>query len=166
MRFSLIPLTLLVLPMLEIAAFVMVGSQIGVLATLGLVVAMSILGIMLMRIQGFGVLTRVRQTMESGGAPGRDLVHGFMILFAGILLVIPGFITDAIGLLLFIPAVRDFGWRFLKDRVAVTTVNASGAAYSRYRTRKDGVVDLDADDYHDVSPDAPRSPSDPRLPPR
>lgn len=147
MRLSLIPLLLLVMPLAEIAAFIFVGSRIGVLATLALIVLTAIAGTILLRVQGFGVLQRIRQTVDRGGVPGRDLVHGVMILIAGILLLVPGFVTDTIGFLLFIPAVRDFGWRFVKDRIVVVSNIRTGGGF---RSR-DGVVDLDEEDYRDMS---------------
>ena len=116
---SFFPIFILALPLLEIAGFIIVGRQIGVLPTLGLVVLSSIAGALLLRIQGFGVMTRIRNEVEAGRDPGRELAHGAMILLAGMLLLIPGFVTDIIGLLLFIPPVRDLAWRFLKRRIIV-----------------------------------------------
>jgi len=167
-RFPLIPIIILGMPLVEIATFIAVGSQIGVLATLGLIFASAFLGIILVRVQGFSTIQRIRAELDRGGSPGRDLVHGLMIVVAGLLLIIPGFVSDAIGLLLFLPPVRDFGWRFLRDRIRVTTVQ-TGAAWQTRRRARDGVVDLDAGDYRDLSEDGEpqtRSPSDPRLPPR
>ena len=66
MRFPFIPLFLLALPFLEIAGFVIVGSQIGVLYTLALVVASGILGAVLLRIQGFGIMARIRSELDAG----------------------------------------------------------------------------------------------------
>jgi UPF0716 protein FxsA len=162
-RFPVIPILILAMPVVEIAVLIAVGGEIGVLATLGLLFASAVLGVILVRIQGFNTIQRIRTELDRGGSPGRDLVHGMMILVAGILLIIPGFVSDAIGLLLFLPPVRDLGWRLLKSRIRVATVQ-TGTAYRRTR---DGVVDLDEDDYHDLDSDPQRrSPSDPRLPPR
>ena len=147
--FSLIPFLLLAIPLCEIAVFVLVGSQIGVFPTLGLVVVTAIAGSIMLRIQGFGVLTRIRETMDQGGIPGRDLVHGLMIMVAGILLLTPGFVTDTLGLLLFIPALREAGWRLIKDRIVVVTpggrASPRGPASGRGST-----IDLDESEYsHD-----------------
>ena len=87
----LIPIALIALPLLEIATFVAVGSQIGVLATVGLVILTTVLGGALLRIQGFGVLGRIREEVEAGRTPGRELAHGVMIVLAGVLLLLPGF---------------------------------------------------------------------------
>lgn len=150
MPFSIIPFLLLVIPLLEIAAFVVVGGQIGVLATLGLVLATAIAGSILLRVQGFGVLQRVRRTLDEGHVPGRELVHGVMILVAGILLLTPGFITDTLGFLLFVPSVRDAGWRFLRSRIVV--VGAPTGRGSRGGGQREKVIDLDMDDYSSSDP--------------
>jgi UPF0716 protein FxsA len=142
-RNPLLPLIFILLPALEIATFIAVGRIIGVLATLGLIFLTSIAGLTLLRIQGLGVLERLRKGMRAGESPERPLVHGAMIVIAGMLLVIPGFITDAIGFLLFIPAVRDLAWS-LAGRHVVRT----GGYHGRPTARHDGkTIDLDPDDY-------------------
>lgn len=134
--------TLIALPLIEIAVFVLVGSEIGALATVGLVIATTCLGAVLLRIQGFGIMTRLRKTMDKGGQPGRDLVHGFMVMLAGVLLFLPGFVTDLIGLVLFIPPVRDLAWRFLASRI--TVVNVGGFQRGRGSRR---TIDLDDEEF-------------------
>ena len=153
MRVPVIPLLILALPFLEIAGFVIVGRQIGVLPTLGLVVASGILGAILLRIQGFGVMTRIRKDMDAGCDPGRELANGVMILLAGVLLLIPGFVTDIIGLLLFLPPVRDLAWRFMKSRVVISAAGFGGFTRPGARRRGGKTIDLDADDYSS-GPDA------------
>lgn len=106
MRFRLIPLLLLAFVLLEIAGFIIVGRAIGIAATLGLVLLAAVAGIALLRGQGFGVMRRIREDVNAGVMPGAALADGAMILLAGILLIIPGFVSDVIGLLLFVPAVR------------------------------------------------------------
>jgi UPF0716 protein FxsA len=138
--------TLLGLPILEIAVFVMVGSKIGVLWTIALVVLSAVAGSMLLRVQGFGALTRIRREMEAGRDPGREVAHGAMIMLAGILLLIPGFVTDILGLLLFIPPVRELAWRFLKQRVAVTSFGIGTGGF-RPGAKRGKTIDLDEEDY-------------------
>lgn len=150
MRFPFIPLFLLALPFLEIAGFVVVGSRIGVLATLGLVVASGLLGAVLLRVQGFGVMARIRQEVDAGRDPGRELANGVMLLAAAILLIIPGFVTDIIGLLLFLPPVRAMAWRFLKSRIVVSAAGFGGfggPGAGAPRKGRDKTIDLDADEY-------------------
>ena len=146
MRFRVIPIFILALPLIEIAGFVFVGRQIGVLPTLGLVVATGILGAVLLRIQGFGVMTRIRQETQAGRDPSRDVAHGVMVLFAGVLLLIPGFVTDILGLLLFLPPVRDLAWRYLSKRMDIVTRGFGG--FSRPGAKPRGkTIDLDEDEY-------------------
>ncbi|MBE0694246.1 MAG: membrane protein FxsA [Aquamicrobium sp.] len=153
----LLPLILLALPLVEIAGFALIGSLVGVLPTVALALATTVLGAVLLRIQGLGALTRIRATMDAGGTPGRDLVHGLMIGIAGLLLVVPGFFTDALGLLLFLPPVRELVWRFLRSRIVVVD-----AAYSRGTAgfRRDGsrTIDLDAEDFARKDGPPPRRP--------
>ncbi|RWC39912.1 MAG: membrane protein FxsA [Mesorhizobium sp.] len=144
MRISFLPLFLLALPLLEIAGFVVVGRQVGALATVGLVLASGIAGALLLRHQGFGVMTRIRAEMDAGRDPSGQLAHGAMIVLAAILLIIPGFITDIIGLLLFLPPVRDLAWRALKSRVVLATNFSTGGFRGRQR---DKTIDLDDGDY-------------------
>ena len=144
MRISFLPLFVLALPILEIAGFVVVGRQIGVLATIGLVLLSALVGTFLLRQQGFDVMARVRAEIDAGRNPGRQLAHGLMVLIAAMLLIAPGFISDILGILLFIPAVRDLAWRFLKSRISIVT-NFGDGGFARRRQEK--VIDLDSDDY-------------------
>ena len=139
-------LLILALPLVEIATFVLVGSRIGVLPTVALVVLSSIAGTILVRVQGFGVLSRIRRQLEEGGNPGRELAHGVMILLAGLLLLIPGFVTDVIGLLLFIPAIRDIGWRLVKRRFAIAR-GAGGHSRPQPSAQSEQTIDLGAGEY-------------------
>lgn len=154
-RVSLIPLFLLLAPLVEIAGFVVVGRQIGVFPTLALAIATSLAGGMLLRHQGFGVMTRIRAEIEAGRDPSRNLAHGVMILLAGILLLLPGFVTDIIGILLFLPPVRDLGWNFLRRRVDFSVNYGGIGGFSRQRGR-DKTIDLDETDYSkDPNPRSP-----------
>jgi UPF0716 protein FxsA len=149
MRRSVIALFILILPLLEIAGFVVVGSRIGALATVGLVIASGVLGSVLLRIQGMSALRRAQIEAQAGGAPDREIVHGAMIMLAGLLLIIPGFITDIIGLLLFIPAVRDIAWNAIRSRIIIVGGRGTTAAGGR-GGRQTKVIDLDEQDYREV----------------
>ena len=157
MPFSIIPFLLLAIPLAEIAAFVVIGGQIGVWWTLLMVLVTAIGGSILLRIQGFGLLNRIRTEIDAGRVPSRELVHGVMILIAGILLLTPGFITDAMGFALFIPHLRDALWAFAKTRIRFETVVMDGRGRgSAYRDRDSSVIDLDEDEFNrepdDTSP--------------
>jgi UPF0716 protein FxsA len=158
MRLFLAPLILLGLPLAEIAGFVIVGKAIGLWATLGLIILTSILGGVLLRSQGMHLLRQISTEGREGRAPGRALIDGAMIVVAGILLLLPGFITDIIGIALFLPFVRSFLWSLIGRRVVV--MRSPGQASYRYEsprpTPTDGnnigskapVVDLDEEDFH------------------
>jgi UPF0716 protein FxsA len=157
MRSLIIPILFLLMPIAEIATFIIVGREIGVGMTLLLVLTSVIAGAVLLRIQGFGVLRKIQQASQTGTDPGRQLVHGVMIVIAAFLLIIPGFISDVIGLLLFIPAVRDIGWSFVKNRLTIVTAGmaSGGRGFSRGPEQdRDGnrrggpqVIDLDDDEF-------------------
>lgn len=151
MRLRVAPLLFIALPFVEIAAFILVGREIGVLATLGLTIATTVLGAVLLRAQGFGLLQRITAETKAGRVPGRELVHGVMILLAGMLLIMPGFVTDTLGLLLFIPSLRDIGWRLLRSRLTIVTAGVAGKRHHhadpRGRPADERVIDLEDDEF-------------------
>lgn len=96
----------ILLPLLELALLIMVGAEIGVLATLGLIFLTAVLGIAVIQAQGFMTLLRAREKLAEGTLPARELAEGFLLALAGALLIAPGFITDTLGLLLLLPPLR------------------------------------------------------------
>jgi UPF0716 protein FxsA len=106
-----VPLFLLVfvgVPLLELYLLIRVGSEIGALPTIGLSILTAILGSWLVRVQGFSVLLRVRGMLDRGEVPALEVLDGALLLIAGVMLLLPGFITDALGFLLLIPPLRRF----------------------------------------------------------
>jgi len=99
-------LLFVVLPALELALLIEVGSRIGTGATLALIVTTGIVGAALAKREGLGVLAAVRRETAEGRLPAATLVDGVIILLAGALLVTPGILTDAFGFLCLIPAFR------------------------------------------------------------
>lgn len=116
---------LVILPFVEIALFIQVGGWIGLWPTLGLVILSAAVGLALMRRQGQSALAELRRTGQTLGDPTRPIAHGALILLAGFLLLIPGFLTDAAGLLILIPPLRDLLLRAVGRQVQVTTFGAS-----------------------------------------
>lgn len=114
-----------VIPILEIAAFIQVGSLIGLLPTLGSIVLTAVIGAFLVRRQGLQTLQEAQQASAQGELPVGPLFHGVFILIAGLLLLTPGFITDAIGFVLLVPPLRKIIganiWATLKDKVEIHT---------------------------------------------
>jgi UPF0716 protein FxsA len=97
---------LVVVPILELYVFVQVAWAIGFWNALGLVILISLVGAWLVKRQGLWVLRRVQDQVDRGQVPGRTLADGFLLLLAGVLLVLPGFVTDGLGVLLLLPPVR------------------------------------------------------------
>jgi UPF0716 protein FxsA len=124
-----LPIVLLILfvviPILEIAAFIQVGSLIGLLPTLGTILLTAVIGAFLVRQQGLRTLQEAQQASAQGELPVGPLFHGVFILIAGLLLLTPGFVTDTVGFLLLVPALRRVigakVWEGLKDKIEVHT---------------------------------------------
>lgn len=141
---------LIVVPLLEIAVFIQVGDAIGLWPTLGLILLTALLGSWQLRAQGLATLTRAREQMDQGVMPARELFDGLCLLIGGALLLTPGFVTDLLGGLLFVPPFRELLRRTLGRRIAAarqTRVFVEGEEVFRYRS--DGDV-IDAD-YREVS---------------
>jgi len=102
----LIALIFIGVPILEIAVFIRAGALIGLWPTIAMVLLTGILGVALLRMQGLAVLARVRQSLDQGRIPVEEVFTGLCLLVAGALLLTPGFVTDTVGFLLLVPAVR------------------------------------------------------------
>ena len=113
----------MLVPVLELLLFIYVQNRIGLGLMLIGILATAAAGAFLVRMQGLAVWMRVREDLAAGLVPGRQLVHGAMVLVGGALLLTPGFLTDAVGFLLMIPFVREglrrLGNRFWQRRVTV-----------------------------------------------
>jgi UPF0716 protein FxsA len=130
-------LAILLLPAMELAAFIAVAAAIGVLPALGLVAATSFAGAMILRHAGGNHIARVRVALSQGSFTALEADGtGGLTLLAGILLLIPGFITDALGLLLLLaPLGRLWG---------------ASLARGQRTAASDGVVDLAPEQWHRV----------------
>lgn len=103
---GLLALLFLVVPLVELFVIIQVGSAIGALNTLVVLLAISLAGGWLMKREGVGVIRRLRTALNEGRFIGRELMDGAMILFGGALMLTPGFVTDVAGLALLAPPVR------------------------------------------------------------
>lgn len=99
-------LLFVVVPLLELALLLRVGAAIGLLPTVALVVATGVVGAVLARIQGVQTVRRLRHRLANGESPSRELLDGGLILLGAALLLTPGLLTDAAGLLLLLPVTR------------------------------------------------------------
>ena len=104
--FVLLLLVLLGIPVAEIFFIIRVARDLGIPETIGLLVAVSIAGAWLVRRSGLGVLRQIQERLARGEIPGKELVDGLLILVGGLLMLTPGFLTDAVGLVLLVPPTR------------------------------------------------------------
>lgn len=96
----------IIIPLIELAVILKVNSFIGIGWTLGLIILTAIVGVKLLRQQGISTLLRANQKMQQGQLPAQELAEGFLLALAGALLLTPGFVTDAVGFTLLVPATR------------------------------------------------------------
>jgi UPF0716 protein FxsA len=169
------PIALLVLiafitvPLLEIAIFIKVGGVIGLGWTLALIIATAMLGTWMLRRQGFQVLRRAQRQLDQGVAPVAEVVEGVCLLIAGLLLLTPGFFTDALGGLLLLPPVRALIMRELRARVEAHVSSRGGRAPGAAGQRGPTVIEADYEEVESRDPGADAPPADDppakRMPP-
>lgn len=136
-------LTFLAVPLIEIALFILIGGAIGVVPTLLGVLLTAIAGAVLIRWQGISLLRDLQATLNRGELPARQLGDAMLIGLGGLLLLLPGYFSDLIGLLLLIPATRSLIYRLLATRFRV--VSAGGAPF----VRDPNLIDLDDSGWRD-----------------
>lgn len=104
--FFILLIIFVLVPVIELNVLISVGESLGSWTTVGLVFFTAIVGVSLVRSQGISTLMQVQQKLSRGEAPGQEIVEGMMLAVAGLLLLIPGFVTDFIGLVLLTPFTR------------------------------------------------------------
>ncbi|MEM8791624.1 MAG: FxsA family protein [Pseudomonadota bacterium] len=148
-------LALVLVPIIEIALFIEVGGWIGLWPTIGIVILTALLGTMLLRQQGLAALADLQGRLSEGRDPRNALAHGALILVSGIVLLTPGFFTDALGFLLLIPPVRSALIRNIQMRMQVhATMHAEMRTETRSGPRRPPDADQSTIDgeYTDVTP--------------
>ena len=131
-------LLFLVFPLLELFVLIRVGSSIGALTTLLLVLVGGVLGVLCMRLAGLTTALKVRERMAQGEVPNTDMLNGLLMVVAGGLLFLPGFISDVVGLVFLLPFTR----KILIKRIALHMTHSAAQsqqyyAQSRSHTRQD-----------------------------
>lgn len=116
--FAALALAFLVVPFLELVVLIQVGQEFGALPTVAALVLVSVVGAALVKRQGLGLVRRARAQIAVGEVPGVEIVDGILVLFAGALLLTPGFLTDALGLSLLVPAFRAALRRWARRTIA------------------------------------------------
>lgn len=111
-------LIFLLVPLIEVIILIQVGSIIGVLPTVLLIVLTAVCGIWLLRAEGIATLMRVQSKLERGEIPDTELLEGVMLIIGGALLLTPGFATDAFGFVCLLPGLR----RPLANRIIRSSV--------------------------------------------
>jgi UPF0716 protein FxsA len=171
----------LLLPILEIVGFIQVGDWIGAGPTIGLLLLAAVIGVLLIRHRGLASLSRVQGAALQGDAALNGLLDGVCVVIAGVLLIIPGFLSDLLALVLLIPPLRRVMGRWLVGRLAAGNAFQvfGSAGFSQtgggFQTRtgagsgptgpsfqaQPGVIDGDYQDVSDQTPNA--APGTPRL---
>jgi len=140
----------LTVPLIEIGLFIQVGGAIGLWPTLAVVIVTAILGTWLVRTQGAMAMNDLRGSFSRQSDPTEPLAHGAMILVAGVLLLTPGFFTDAVGFALLMPPFRRAAFRYLRKRVRVQGFQMGGAAGPRQHPHDAGTIE---GEFSEVDPD-------------
>ena len=122
-------LLFIIIPIIEIALLMQIGSWIGLWPTIAIVIITAWLGAKNVKQQGISTLQSVQTKMSEGQAPSEEIVSGFMLLIAGIFLLTPGFVTDIFGLSLLIPSVRKSISSVFQKNMPNQTFSSSGFQY-------------------------------------
>ena len=148
------------LPAVEIMLFVVVGGEIGVWATITLVILTAMAGSALIRRQGLSTLTRAQETLARSELPLEEAFDGICLVAAGALLLTPGFMTDAIGLLLVLPPLRALIRRPMLRRF---TAHMGGRSFHAQAGEQGPIID---GEFSEVDPGDGSAPQGPALPPK
>ncbi|MFL6199283.1 MAG: FxsA family protein [Thermoanaerobaculia bacterium] len=142
---------LIALPVAEIALLISIGHRLGVAATVALLLVSGLLGAFLARRQGLAVVRKVQSEMAAGRVPAGQLVDGLLILLAGVLLILPGVLTDALGFFCLLPAGRTLLKAWLRKRFE------AGVRSGRIAVT---VGSVGPDGMRNITPREPRLPSE------
>ena len=154
MPFLLLVFLFIAVPIAEITLLIRVGGSIGVFNTIAFVIFTAVLGAYLVRQQGFATLNKLQQETSAGRVPAMQIAEGVALLFAGAVLMTPGFITDAIGFAILIPQVRQafIAWagKHLINGSMTTTYGASyGPSPGQSSSTHTDVIEGEYTDQHD-----------------
>lgn len=139
----------IIVPLIEIALFIQVGGFLGLWPTLAIVIVTAMAGTYLVKKQGLAEIARIQNSLNTLDNPTRPLAHGAMILASGLLLLTPGFFTDAVGFLLLVPGVRDKVMQAVRSRINVQSFTMGQHPGAHRSAQEPEIVDAD---YVEVPP--------------
>jgi UPF0716 protein FxsA len=158
-RLGLILLAALIgVPLVEIALFIKIGGWIGLGPTLALIVLSAVLGAWIIRLQGISVMVRAQRELAEGSLPVLRAFEGLCLAIAGVLLITPGFFTDAIGALLLVHAVRRMLYRRLRQHIEAHVIDASSRRREHARGAPGPIIDAEyerIEDWNQAQGDMP-----------
>lgn len=139
------------LPIIEIAVIIKVGGLIGAWPTVGVIILTAAAGTALVRAQGFQILARAQDSLARGQFPAAEMFEGMNLMVAGLLLLTPGFVTDAFGLVLLIPPFR----RAIAVRIWQMLLRNSDVHVAAHWPGSSGSGDVIEGEYREVRPAPP-----------
>jgi len=131
------------LPAIELAILIKVGSHIGAINTMMIIIITGVTGAYLARFQGFLVLNKIQTSLNQGIMPSSELMDGLMILVGGILLLTPGFVTDILGIFLLIPLTRSLIKYLLRNKFESMLKNGQAIRVSPFNNYNKEYNDID-----------------------
>ena len=143
-------LLFVIVPIVEIMLFIKLGGILGLWNTLGVIVLTAVVGTFLVKNQGLAILAEIQVNLSQLKNPVESLAHGALILVAGLLLLTPGFFTDAIGFSLLIPKVRGFLYLWLQKRFKLKTFSSQGVNQKEWPHHSSTIID---GEYSDLDED-------------
>ncbi|WP_394249149.1 FxsA family protein [Vibrio profundi] len=124
--FPILLLLFIFVPIIEIGLFIQVGGFLGLWPTIALVLVTAFVGASLVRSQGIQTLMSVQGRLQQGELPAQQILEGVMLAVAGVLLLTPGFMTDALGMLVLLPAPRAIIAKKLMEKMVVKNMSGAG----------------------------------------
>jgi UPF0716 protein FxsA len=153
-------LLFITVPLIELYLFFKIGSRIGLPYTLAIIIITGVLGAWLTKVQGLRTLARFQKATAEGRMPHEEVLDGLMILVAGAVLLTPGFLTDTVGFLLLVPAIRAIVRqglaRYVKNHVQIVTAeinpNPSSNPQAQFPSERPGTEKVIAATVIDSKP--------------
>lgn len=140
-------LVFMIVPLIEIAFFVLIGNAIGLWPTLAGVLVTAIVGSLVLRYQGMAVFNTIRSQVARGEVPARSMADAAMIGAGGLMLLLPGYFSDLIGILLLLPPTRAAVYTFFKSRIQVVSMSSFTGQSQSPPPNEPGTIDLDDENW-------------------